>query len=225
MRTSVAALVAVCGLACGVARAFDHGDGPGVLANPAVDIADVFAWMSEDAQRLNLIMTVFPNATVGAQFSSAAQYVFHIASRASFGDADAAGVDVICTFDASQTIQCWAGSTQYVTGDASSPAGIASADGKLRVFAGLRDDPEYLNLSGLSSLRAAVIGVAGTLQFDAAGCPTIDASLSAALGGLLATGTDAFASNALALVVSIDQGLVTAGGPILSVWGSTNQGA
>src|SRR6185295_19277441 len=41
-----------------MASASDHLDTPTVIADPAADIADLFAWTSTDGRRLNLVMTV-----------------------------------------------------------------------------------------------------------------------------------------------------------------------
>lgn len=59
-------LVVIVGVACGArAWAADHRDGPGVRADPAADINDVFAWMGPSANRVYLVMTVFPFADYG----------------------------------------------------------------------------------------------------------------------------------------------------------------
>jgi Domain of unknown function (DUF4331) len=224
----------------GAARAADHADGPAATADPAADITDVFAWMSSDASRVYLVMDVFPNAGPGptaatgqaaAKFSDVLQYVFHMASYTAFGQAVAATEDIVCTFDAGtpQRVNCWAGD-EYVTGDASAAGGIQSATGRLRVFAGLRDDPFFFNLDGFKAVAEAVHGAASTLSFDPAGCPTLDAATSTALVKQLSQGPgggppqDHFArNNVLALVLSVDKALVAKGGPVVSVWGSTNR--
>ena len=41
------------------------------------------------------------------KFSTAALYVFHTASRATFGTGMATTVDVTCSFDYNQRISCW----------------------------------------------------------------------------------------------------------------------
>lgn len=210
--------------------AADHLDGPGVLTDPAADITDVFAWTAADGQHLNLIMDVFPVATTASKFSDTVQYVFHTASTTALGTAATSTEDVVCTFDAAQTISCWAG-TEYVTGNANAEAGIASTSGKLRVFAGLRDDPFFFNLGGFKDVLADVQGAAPSLQFDAAGCPSVSAGVSAALIRDLthtshgsAPAVDFFSGfNVLAIVLQLDLSIVNKGGPVVSVWGSTNR--
>jgi Domain of unknown function (DUF4331) len=230
MKRSMAGLAVVLGaLAVSPAWAADHRDGPGVKADIAADINDVFAWMSPDAGRVYLVMTVFPFATAEARFSDSVQYVVHTSSAAAFGEAGAPEVNVICTFDAAQEISCRAGGTS-VSGDANDPAGLSSTDGMLRVFAGRRNDPFFFNLSGFQRTTRIVAGAAGSLTFDAAGCPQLDEATSTALVTQLMTepdgspAADDFAgANTLAIAVSIDKTLLTGGGPILAVWGSTNR--
>ena len=137
--------------------------------------------MSPDATTLYLVMDLVRDATPASKFSDSAQYVFHTTSRAKFGDPPSPEVDVICVFAASQTIQCWAGTQEYVTGDASAVGGITSADGKLRVFAGLRDDPFFFNLAGFKETGKDVANAASSLTFDPAGCPQLDAATAGAL--------------------------------------------
>lgn len=209
----------------------DHRDAPATTADPASDINDVFAFL--DGPKVVLAMTVSPFAGATAKFSDATQYVFHTSSGADYGKLTD-NKDIICTFDAAQKISCWAGTDDYVTGDASAEAGITSASGKMKVFAGKRSDPFFFNLQGFKDAVAAVDAKASSLTFDASGCPTLDATTAGALGGLLKetsstaapskTTADDFASaNTLAIVISIDPLLVTKGGPVTAVWGSTNK--
>jgi hypothetical protein len=211
------------------ALAADHQDGAAVLTDPSTDINDVFAWTSTDGTRLNLVMDVFPAATTAAKFSNVAQYVFHTTSSSAYGTAATASEDILCTFDTSQIISCWGGG-EYVHGDASSTSGIASTSGKLRVFAGLRDDPFFFNLDGFKATAAAVHAAAGSLTFDAAGCPALDTATSTALVTQLRSApgggppSDHFKGlNTLSIVVQIDRSLVTTGGSTVGVWASTNK--
>jgi hypothetical protein len=211
------------------AGAADHADGPAASADPSADITDVFAWTSADAAKLYLVMDLVRNATSASKFSDSVQYVFHTTSRAKFGDPPSPEVDVICVFAASQKIQCWAGKT-YVTGDASDVAGIMSADRKLRVFAGLRNDPFFFNLAGFKETGKDVANAASSLTFDPAGCPQLDAATASALVTQLKTApggappVDNFAHfNVLSIAIALDKSLVTKNGPIVGVWGSTNR--
>jgi hypothetical protein len=210
------------------ALAADHLDAPAAVADPAADITDTYGWL--DSGKVVLVMNVAPLATTSSKFSDKVQYVFHTESRAGFG-MPGTKVDIICTFDAAQKIQCWVGDKGYVTGDASATAGLAAADGSFKVYAGLRDDPFFFNLAGFQDAVTTVTGAASSLTFDAAGCPAVDATTSGALVGMLAgtaQGTmpaaDFFAGkNVLSIVLSVDKAMLNAGGPIMSFWGSTNQ--
>ncbi len=197
-------------------------------ANPAADIADVYAWV--DGGNLVLVMNVMPGATATSTFSDQVQYAFHLESAPAVGQ-DGKPATVVCTFDAQQRASCWVGASDYVTGDASSPDGLSSASGKLRVFAGPRANPMFFNLGGFKEAAAALSGAMPSLMFDAAGCPALDAATASVLVSMLqgtATGSqpgqNAFqGTNVLSLVVTVDKSLVTPGGPIVTVWGSTHQ--
>jgi hypothetical protein len=205
------ALAALTVLSLGaVAQAADHGDGAAVGAvDGLADINDVFAWMNGDASRINLVMTVKPNADATTEFSDAVQYNFRLAAHPDYAttvlmpdQAPARRVRVTCTFDAAQTISCWVvdGTTtlDYVTGDASDPAGITSASGKVKVFAGLRNDPFFFNLAGFRVATSAVYdAVADGLTPDASGCFALDQAtrttlLGALTSGCAGPGSDAF---------------------------------
>jgi len=169
------------------------------------------------------------------------QYVFHTTSGSAFGK-QTMPVDIICTFASQTNISCWvtpSGSTaavDYVTGDPSSATtALASADGKVKVFAGLRGDPFHFNLCGFKDAIATVEANVGALTFDSSGCPTNvgTAGFTSVLLGELSETTssnscpsktvaDDFATaDTLALVVSVDKSLVTGGGAFVSVWGAT----
>lgn len=222
------------------ARSADHLDAPATTADPAADIADVFTWM--DGTNMVLAMTVTPNAPAGTAFSNATQYVFHTSSKASFAATTGTAEDVIATFDATGKISLWVGTDEYVTGDASTATGLASADGKVKVYAGLRADPFFFNLSGFKAAVAAVdsaeeAGLVQTLGFNDAGCLLIDPATAGFLRNTLSSNpadagpngaggpaqNDFAAFNSLAIVVSIDSSLMNKGGPISAVWGSTNK--
>ena len=99
-RRGLCAAVAATALFTTAARAADHLDTPTVVADPAADIGDLFAWTAPDGRRLNLAMTV-----VAHRFSDRLQYAFHVDSGARFG-ATTATRDVVCTFDAAGAASC-----------------------------------------------------------------------------------------------------------------------
>jgi hypothetical protein len=221
-----------------LARSADHLDAPATKAEAAADINDVYAFLEKPGvadTKVVYAMTVFPAAPAGAKFSDSVQYVIHTQSGAAFG-ATTSDLNIICTFDAAQKAQCWAGADEYVTGDASAATGITSPSGKFRVFAGLRADPFFFNLAGFKNAVATVEGAAGSLTFNDAGCPNVNGPTSAALLGQLShdpgdggLGTidppqDFFKKlNGMAIVVELDKTLATKGGNIISVWGSTHR--
>jgi hypothetical protein len=214
--------------------ASDHVDAPGTMADATSDITDLYAWTG--GAQSYLVLAVNPGAATGTAFSNALQYVFHTRSMASFGATTGTDLTIMCTFDTAtpQNISCWAGS-EYVHGDASATTGLTSASGKLKVFAGLRDDPFFFNLGGFHDAEADVEAASPSLTFDAAGCPDLTSAGSTALvrdisGSSHGTGPavdyfapgSSYSGNVLAIVLQIDTTILTAGGPIVSVWASTN---
>lgn len=216
----------------GAVLAADHADGPAASLDKTADIADLFTWASTDGKTTYFVMDLGKDMAAGSKFSNAVKYVFHTSSMPAYDPtgASATNLDIICTFDAAATqiASCWVGTEEYLTGNASTA--LTSADGKVKVFAGLRDDPFFFNLSGFQTAAAAVHSAAGSLTFDTSGCPTLPPATAAALASDLshnasgATPVNAFASfNTLSIVLAVDTTLVTTGGPIVSVWASTNK--
>ncbi len=224
--------------------AADHADGPRATADPAADITDLFAWMSPDAGQINLVMNVVRNATQGSRFSDSVRYVFHTTSAASYGAPPAPEVTIVCQFNKRQRIRCQVQNASARNDDRDDADDDAADDdsnvgdagynlsgnglARLRVFAGLRDDPFFFNLAGFRATARTVAGVAGGLTFDAAGCPALDAATVSALVHQLQSApgggpaVDGFARfNVLSIVVSVDATVVTRGGPIVGVWGGT----
>jgi hypothetical protein len=215
-----------------VAQSADHQDAPGTKASPTADINDVFSWM--DGNNVVLAMTTNPGAATGTQFDNTVQYVFHT-GNAIAPVTVASGIDVIATFDTStpQNIQLWVakGTTtlDYVTGNAGVAAGLASADSKVKVYAGLVADPFFFNLDGFHSAVADVVANEGSLTFNDAGCPTLSANTATALvqqlglSPTLGAPVNHFATlNGMGIVVSIDKTLLTTStNALVSVWGAT----
>lgn len=236
-------------------QAADHVDSLTTLATqPMADINDVYTWMTSDATKLNLVMTVSPVDQGDRHFDASVQYVFHVTSKSGLGVAAPGGTEtqVICTFASDTSAQCWvvSGSTvkDYVTGDPSGNAGVASADGKVKVHAGRHSDPFFFNLHGFKDAIATVAAAPpGSITFNADGCPTACAGgadarcagTAAALRTKLSAtpavadppcgaGTpDCFASlNVLAIVVQVDKTLLNDGANTsLGVWASTHAGS
>jgi hypothetical protein len=211
-----------------------------MATNAMADLNDVYAWMTSDGAKVNLAVTMTPNAPSTAAFGPAVQYVIHAEQHPQFG---AAGTEskIICTFLNNTSGQCWVvdkdGATvDYVTGDFSATAGKASTSGKVRVFAGRRSDPFFFNLSGFLAAKEAVNTALPSLTLQN-GCPqlvsaTVPTNLRAALqatpsapvGPCPMDVKDCFASfNTMAIVIQVDKDLlVDAPNKIVSVWASTH---
>lgn len=214
------------------AFAADHLDSPTAesINEPAADITDLYAWMSRDATQLNLVAAVNAGAGPNAIFSDAVVYQFAVSSSPSFGTPQDS-TPITCKFIDGTNVECWAGN-DYVVGDPSDPEGIVSDNGGLRVFAGLRNDPFFLEYDGfLNAVEIANTAVAaGAVTFDPVnkGCPSLSEEQRTALVGALQSGDDGappsntFAGqNVLALVLQVDVEIVNGGGPLLGVSVST----
>jgi hypothetical protein len=206
------------------AYASDHLDTPTVIADPAADIGDIFAWTSSDGRRLNLVMDI-----VAHQFSDRLQYVFHVDSGERFGKTTATTL-IVCRFDVANAVECWVGDADYVHGDASNTVGIEGKNRRFRVFAGLRDDPFFNNVKGT---RAAYNVAGAALQpgttVDSAGCPQFDEATSHEILDTWRHTDGGPATNFLAgwkssaLVISIDLDVVNTGGKLLAAWGAVHK--
>ncbi|MEO8843691.1 MAG: DUF4331 family protein [Kofleriaceae bacterium] len=228
-------------------QAADHLDAPTIrmVANAMADINDVYTWNTADGTAVNLAMTVSPGDDTTRHFGPSVQYVFHVTSHPGVDNPHAYNTPgteskVICTFTSDKAGQCWVvlGSTvkDYVKGDFSSPAGLTSADGKIRVFAGRRADPFFFNLSGFHAAQHA-IETGPIPPPDAAGCPALPEPNAQALRGLL-SGVQAVDPDGLctaaqadcflhfdveAIVLQVDKTLLLQNtDKLLSVWGSSH---
>ena len=184
-----------------VGRASDHLDGPRTTGDPQADITDVFAFTSpEDPSRVVLAMAVSPYASDASTFSGAVDYAFRVQRVDALQPLTLHGValDVVCDLDGEggpTTMTCTG--PGGVTGSA--VVGAVSPGGAMRVYAGLRSDPAFVDRQGL---LATVAG--GRASF---------------------TGQNAFAgANVLAIVVELDSAVFggDAGGrPVLAVAAET----
>jgi hypothetical protein len=190
----------------------DHFSGPRALADPASDITDVFAFPSpERPGHLVLVLDVFPIAAPTALFSDALTYRFRLrpvtATTAGGTPAFVPGADEYAfdvTFDAP------APGDAVQTGTCTTPGGAAilfrvgdeqptEAPG-LRIFAGQRSDPFFLDLAAESANH-----VLERLTFRAQGVNTGEGA------------------NCLSIVVELDVATVLGPGtgPLLAVVGET----
>jgi len=219
------ALALATALAGQPAVASDHLDTPTVLADPAADIGDLYAWTSADGRRLNLALDI-----VGKRFSDQVQYVVQVDSGASFGHTTTS-TRIACQFEVDGTASFWAGTQDRLRGDVSAPRGLDGRKRRFRVFAGPRDDPYFNNVRGTraaldkaaAALRsgAATRDASGFARFDAATLQDIHAAWHQTSGGPAANFLAGWKTSAI--VVSIDLPVVSAGGPVLAVWARTER--
>lgn len=227
------------GLAATAVFAADHGDSTALMSNKAADITDVYAWMTADHTKVNLVMDVTPSAAAGDHFGTNILYVLHVQSFPKYGMTPTAPpTDIICKFASDTSVQCWIGASEYLAGDPSNVAGLTSTDGKVKLFAGMRNDPFFFNINGFKHVVSEVEGSAAGLGAlsDGHGCFDLHAAgpsgsnLGAILVGHLAHDTDGTSApmdqfagkNVNAIVLQVDASLLTGGGQTLGVWGSTN---
>jgi len=225
----------------------DHLDSETLATRAMGDIADVYAWMSSDGGKVNLVMTVSPADPGDRTFGPSIQYVFHVTSKAGMAQdvvaqpANGVTTRVICTFPEPSKAQCWvagpAGVKDYVSGDPSNTAGTTSSSGKLRLFAGRRSDPFFFNLQGFRLGALQLDAFRGSTTTNAANCPALSPTNAGAVRSTLSTTqtlgmapcppaqADCFANlNVMALVVQVDKSLLNASGnTLISVWGSTHE--
>lgn len=204
------------------ARASDHLDSPTVVADPRADIGDLYAWMQPDGRRLNLVMTV-----VGHSFSDRLRYVFRVDSARRFGGADAS-LEIVCRFPAVDRAECVAEGVDAARGDARGEDGVWGEHRRLRVFAGLRDDPFFNNVRGTrAAYNVADAALRAGAPRDAAGCASFAPATVQAIAEQWRHTDGGPARNFLAgwtpaaLVVQVDIAAANRGGPLLAVWAAT----
>lgn len=227
MRRLLAVLVALL-LSAGLvpsARGSDHLDSPATVANPQADVSDVYAWISPDGGKLNLVMTI-----QGHTFSNRVRYDLHVDSGNVFGKTSASAL-IECRFDSATSIHCEVGKADSASGDPTNPAGLEGHNHRLRVYAGLRDDPFYNNIKGLlGAYQTASDAIKSGAAVDSAGCAHFDEATAKAILARMSHTEGGPAQNLLAnwtvsaIVVSVDLSVVSAGGKILAVSGTTSAG-
>jgi hypothetical protein len=202
-------------------HASDHLDTAAVIADPAADIGDLYAW--SDAKQLNLVMTI-----VGGKFLDHVRYEFHIDSGKTLGQTTAS-IAIACEFNSAFAPQCSVGDVDRARGDASGEAGLTSEHGHFRVFAGVRDDPFFNNVRGTrAALNVAGAALAAGVRKDGGGCPDFGVALSAKILDEWRHTEGHAGSNLLAgwktaaLVISVDLEVVNQGGPLLGIWSTTS---
>jgi len=212
-------------LVASTAVAADHTDGPAVKKDASTDINDVFTWTKDG--KLVVAMSV-GGVTAPAALSDAALYTFHIDNHEAPLEAPAKGKHgmVTCKVATATSAECWVvgGDGQvvdYVKGDPSTA--MTSESGKLKVHAGMHQDPFFFFLAGLNTAIKTVQEAMGLTAY-ASGCPKLNAATVTALQGqLTGMAVNNFATlNQLILVAEVDPGFAGTGAYV-AVWGSTNK--
>ncbi len=197
-RLALPALPALLGsLAPTTATASDHGDAPGTVADPAADIADVYAWHEDDVLTAVLTFAGAADAADPAVYDPDVLYAIHVDTNGDVGDG--AEVTVLARFG-QNALGEWGVQVLDLPGAGGpvvGPVQSVIAQGAVRVWSGLADDPYF---------------------FDQAG---FVATLSS--GDLAFTGADGYAgTNATALVLEMDLTDPAFGGSTtLQLWATT----
>ncbi|WEO92862.1 DUF4331 family protein [Streptomyces sp. FXJ1.172] len=149
----------------------DHLSGTRALADPAIDLTDLFAFPSPSQEgRLVLVMNVFPNARPGALFSDAASYRFRVrpasvpmGDSGSLFDVGTEEFALTCTFSApagpddvgepAQQGTCVLPSGESVSFLVNDERG-GEGHG-VRCYAGLRLDPFFMDVAKEVETRAS----------------------------------------------------------------------
>ncbi len=179
---------------CCCAWSADHREAPAALADPSADINDIFAFVNpNDSSEFIVAATVHPRATTATRFSDAVSYRFYI-------DNGAGGSFVYaCTFEGGIRLTCTDGNGSNVSGPIET---VLEGDG-LRAFAGLREDPFYLDGDALAE------------------------TLTTGMAAFTDPGVDTFAGfNTLAIVLGIPISDITDGSPDANLtlfWAATDR--
>jgi hypothetical protein len=193
-------------LFAGVVQATDYLDSPAAANDPVADLLDLYAFVEPFCQaqggqgceaepdELILALTMNPSATGSSQFSAEVVYHFYMENDAGHE------LQIDCSFSAEQVVTCAGMGGLSVQ----APVGQAGVNGDIRVFAGRRDDPRFLDAGALEQF-----GNIGILAFSP-------------------PGTDSFAGeNVLAIVVGIQTSAFPAGAApdhnLLKLWAASER--
>lgn len=178
------------------AIAADHAEAPGTQADPAADIADLYAW--SDGSTINAILTYNPFLLPGdaAVYDGDVLYTVHF-------DTDGDNVsdhDVHIRFGASPAGNWGVQATNFPGAgapvDGAVETVIAAPGGHL--FAGLRDDPFFFDVAGFEATLTT-----GDLSF---------------------TGADAVAgANVMVIAIEFDAASLLGTGTTFQTWATTSR--
>ncbi|MCB9651133.1 MAG: hypothetical protein H6730_31750 [Deltaproteobacteria bacterium] len=129
--------------------------------------------------------------------------------------------DVTCVFANNLSVRCWAGTADYVEGNAHQQGGLLGLEGKMRVWTGYVVEPDFANLVGVRALVGGLRSVSAANK-DLAGCPRLSAQERADLIDALTFDAedDLAGGEVYALVVALEPTILTQGRPVVGVWAS-----
>jgi len=180
------------------AFAADHAEAPGTQADPAADIADLYAWHS-DSGTVTFVLTFAGLTPAGgdATYDPDAIYQIHIDNNADNMP------DHTISFRFGQSDDgAWGVQASNVPGAAApieGPVGETIVSGDQRIYAGLKDDPFFFDLAGFMQTMST-----GTVAFD---------STRDSLAG----------TNVTSVVVEFNTSDVDGGGDLLDVWATSGR--
>lgn len=210
------------------ASAADHLDAPGLTppgGNTQLDLTDVYAWRAKNGNTVLAFNVngaskpgdkpVFASGVPTVGSSKGVSYNLNVDSN---GDA-VADVKLAVTFgkpdaDGVQDLTVWRNGKSILVGQSTAPGKkvvTVNRAGKVKAFAGLREDPFFFDLDGFINILAA-------LDDD----KTND---DKSLVGCKAPRNDFFAGlNVSAIVIELPPSLLTAGSSKIGVWATTTVG-
>lgn len=194
---AVAGLLAITGLS-GLAIAADHTDSPAAAADPAVDIADFYAWHTDDKLVAVVTFAGLSDAGAPATYDAETVYGIHIDT-----DDDNEPDQSIWVKFGQNGAGDWGVQAMGIPGEDDAVVGevatnIEGAGGSL-VFAGLREDPFFFDFEGFGDTLET-----GTLSFDAE--------------------RDSFAgTNVTAIVIEMDRAAAAGDSESLSMWATAGR--
>lgn len=187
----------------GLARGADHMEAPATAADPAADIADVYAW--HDGGRLITAITFAglraPMAGQSGTYDEDVLYEVRI-GRAGGTFPSTYEADVRIGLRFAQVNGNWivtASNVPGTSGDITGQVETVVEDQGVKLYAGLRDEPFFFDLEGFNNTLAT-----GTLMFD---------STRDSVAGL----------NCTAIVLEMDLAAVTGSGSNLYLWATTSR--
>jgi hypothetical protein len=178
-------------LLAGAVQASDHADATTAANDPIANLADLYAFVEPFCQasggagceappdELILALTLYPDATGASQFSADVDYHFHLENDSG------TDLQIDCSFSPEQVISC----TGFNGLSVQAPVGQVGVNGDLRVFAGLRDDPFFVDGDAVE-----LFGQFGVAAFSPPGTDTLAGHNVLAI--VLGIQTDAFPAGA-----------------------------